>query len=674
MRRFAVVTSIWPLAVLAGLIMVPGTRSAVAAEAPATIVIVDGSGSMWNTLPGERLKKFYMVREAMKLVMGKVGKDHRVGLASFGHRRRSDCGDIEMLIDPAAQNAARVGSALEKLGPRGKGPLTGALREAAGVLGAMTGPRSIILVHDDIDNCQADVCAAADEIARTSPGLKVHLISAGLRKEDVQAMSCVPRATGGRAFTVANLAQTRAALEFLLIDGGDASPTASGPVPPPAAKSPAPPTTAATAIARPRPNASGLMLTARMGLGQPELAAVVSWRVLGEDGTLVHESSAVSPFVALPSGRYKIEGRYGHATGTVDAEVAEASPVDADIILDAGTLRAKPKAQPASSGPDQTLTTVWKSSGPEDAKLSAVDLGQPLVMVQGLQWELTLPVGRYVVAVETGPQRVAATIEMVAGSRVDLDPQMTVGELQLSAVAKEGGVPIAGALFLVYRDDPDAPLGRREIARSAAMQPVMSLPAGAYSVAVRLGPSEFRERVFLRAGESQRRAVVLNSGKLTLSSRIVGTEVPPNPALVSYRIERLDVSPPEISLTTNAVPTFELGAGRYRIEGRLGAHNVVGVRTIELKPGSEQTLTIEHQAVIARLRFVDNAGNAFPDVIWDVFDPAGKPVLTTGQAEPISALAAGRYTLRVEHRGRRSEHTIELRSGESRVVDIVAPN
>lgn len=119
-------------------------------------------------------------------------------------------------------------------------------------------------------------------------------------------------------------------------------------------------------------------------------------------------------------------------------------------------------------------------------------------------------------------------------------------------------------------------------------------------------------------------------------------------------------------MTSNAAPTLELGAGRYRIEGRLGAHNVIGVRTIEIKPGSEQTLTIEHPALVAHLRFVDKAGNAIADVIWDVFDAAGKPVLTTGQAEPIAALSAGRYTLRVEHRGRRSEHKIELQTGDGR--------
>jgi hypothetical protein len=369
-----------------------------------------------------------------------------------------------------------------------------------------------------------------------------------------------------------------------------------------------------------------------------------------------------------------VEGRLGLATAAGAAEVTAAGPADVDLVLDAGSIRVQKQAEAPSSALGQTLTTVWKSVGPDDAKRSAVDLGRPLVMTRGSDWDLILPAGRYVVAVERGRQRVTTGIEVVAGGRIDLEPHMTVGELQLTAVAKEGGAPLAGTLFLVYRDDPDAPSGRREVARSAALRPSLMLPAGPYSVLVRYGSSEFRERVTVKAGETLQRAVVTGSARLTLASRIEGASAPPATGLVSYRIERLDMSPPEITSTSNPAPTLDLGPGRYRVEGRLGAHNAVAVRVIEIAPGSAQTLTLEHRAVVTRLRHVDKTGVVAADLLWEVADAAGRPILTTGQAEPVVALAAGRYTVRIEHRGRRSEHQIDLSSGESRVVEIAAPN
>lgn len=664
---------IWARLACAGLMSISAATAVGAAEPPATIIIVDGSGSMWNPPPGERLKKIQLVRDALKPAIGKLSKEHRLGLVAFGHRRRSDCADVERLVEPAAQTAGRILTATENIGPRGKGPLTAAIRDAAASLEKLKGPRSIILIHDDLDNCLADPCAAAEEIAQSAPGLKIHLVSIVMRKEIVQAMMCVPTTTGGRAFVVSSAGQIRAALDELLVD--DAEPQTAAAAPAPAAKAPVPVSpVAGAAAARPRPTVPGLMLKARLAAGQPDLTGIIAWRVMGEDGKLVHESSGATPFVELPAGRYTVEGRFGLASATSAAEVTAAGPTDADLVLDAGIVRIRKQAETPSATLAQTLTTVWKSDGPDDAKRSAVDLGRPLVMTRGTDWDLPLPAGSYVVAVERGRQRVTTGIVVVAGGSVELEPRMTVGELQLSAVAKEGGAPLAGRLFLVYRDDPDAPTGRREVARSAALRPILTLPAGVYSVVVRYGASEFRERVTLKAGETLQRAVATGSARLTLASRIEGASAPPADGLISYRIERLDISPPEITSTTNPAPTLDLGPGRYRIEGRLGAHNAVSARAIEIGPGSTQTLTIDHRAVVARLRHVDKTGVVVADLFWEIMDATGRPILTTGQAEPVAVLAAGRYTVRIEHRGRRSEHQIDLSSGDGRVVEITAPN
>jgi len=58
--------------------------------------------------------------------------------------------------------------------------------------------------------------------------------------------------------------------------------------------------------------------------------------------------------------------------------------------------------------------------------------------------------------------------------------------------------------------------------------------------------------------------------------------------------------------------------------------------------------------------------------LWDIRDDAGGAVWTTGQPEPSAILQAGRYVIRAATREQRWERSVELRAGESRVLDVVA--
>ena len=67
---------------------------------------------------------------------------------------------------PSRVDAARLMEPLEQLNPRGRGPLTLALREAAKSLPPAPGKRSLVLIHDDADNCQQNVCVGRAGAAR----------------------------------------------------------------------------------------------------------------------------------------------------------------------------------------------------------------------------------------------------------------------------------------------------------------------------------------------------------------------------------------------------------------------------------------------------------------------------------------------------------------------------
>ena len=149
------------LALAAGLGLMLGlARAGDPASLPASLIVVfDGSGSMWGSIEGAKTSKLVLAREAVRRGLGKINAQTRVGVASFGHRR-GDCGDVEVLRAPEPLDVQRILEPLERLNPRGRGPLTLALREAAKSLPA-SAKKSLVLIHDDADNCQQDLCTVA---------------------------------------------------------------------------------------------------------------------------------------------------------------------------------------------------------------------------------------------------------------------------------------------------------------------------------------------------------------------------------------------------------------------------------------------------------------------------------------------------------------------------------
>ena len=164
-------------------------------------------------------------------------------------------------------------------------------------------------------------------------------------------------------------------------------------------------------------------------------------------------------------------------------------------------------------------------------------------------------------------------------------------------------------IFSVAEDDPDAPSGRREVARSAARQADFVLPPGTYYVIARLGSIEARESLAVGPGDVVKRTLSVAAGRLALATKPMGTTSALNEP-VSYRVERIDGSSQDAITTSRPSPVLLLLGGRYRVEGRYGVMNARVVREIEVKAGQTQQLTLEHQAASLRLRLVGGGGAA----------------------------------------------------------------
>jgi Ca-activated chloride channel homolog len=372
--------------------------------------------------------------------------------------------------------------------------------------------------------------------------------------------------------------------------------------------------------------------------------------------------------VPVGPGRYVVEARDGVASAHTTVDVSEQGPTLANVILNGGTLQVRGQAQKTGAPISDAILTISSAGQSPDPKKDAA--GPPVAVFKGSEGTATLPAGRYVVRVEHGLVRTERLIVIPAGGLGRVDVPVNGALVQLIATGRDG-VLLDAPVFSVLEDDPDAPRGRREIARSAARQAEFMLPPGTYYVNVRQGSAEAQERVAVGPGDVVRRTLLLAVGRLTLATRAgAGGAQPAVP--VSYRVDRIDGVPADTITTSRASTDLYLSTGRYRVEGRYGVMNARLMREVEVKAGQTLQLVFEHQAGTAKLRLLGAAGTPLSEVFWEIRDPSGRMVWTTGQSEPSVTLQAGRYQVRAETREKRYERAFDLASGEAKVFEMTA--
>ena len=644
--------------VLALLVLLSGSAGR-AAEPGTVIVVLDGSGSMWGKPDGEPRTKLVLARDGLRAALGKLPPEFRVGLVSYGHRRGGDCSDIETIVKPEAGTFERISGVLEKHNPRGRGPITAALREAAKDLGPASAPATVILVHDDPDNCQADPCTALGDLRRAHPKVTVHVVSLAMRREDSQQMQCLARATNGSLHEVASMQQATQAFEAIARQAATAGrpeePRSSGKQPP--AADPA-------AALKTQPGKPGLKLVAVLAAGGDPIGSTMRWRVLAAgkpNQAPVFEGDATAPILELPAGRYDVEVQHGFvlARTSVDVNPREARAVT--IPLGAGLLQLSSTAS-RSTLPERAVVTFSRAE-------TAPTL-ENVAMMRGVPHEVALTPGTYAVTIAIGPTRIERSVTIALGQRLALAPLLDLGEIELIPVAGQNGPPLETTVVTVFEDDPDAAQGRREIARSAAVRPTFALGAGTYTVVARSGTAEARERIVVKAGEREIRTLVLAAARVAVAARLPGRLDGELPAI---RLVRLDDAR-ELLPSSRTQTTFDVPAGRYRIEVRFGQSNVRVDRELDLKAGAREQVSIEPPAGAVQVRLLDRArGGPQQDVGWEIRDQGGRTVWIGQQPEARTLLMQGRYTVRADIRGREAVREIEVRAGESRAYDLSLP-
>ncbi|MDY6971974.1 MAG: VWA domain-containing protein [Thermodesulfobacteriota bacterium] len=183
---------------------------------PQVVFIFDASGSMWGDAGGR--KKIESAREVMGKVVPVLPSEVKIGLAAYGHRRKGDCTDIEILIPAGSTDKARLLTRVNSLSPKGKTPLADSVKMVVETLESMEEETTIVLISDGEETCHADPCGVVKGLKDSGIKFILHVVGFGVDGEQKEQLSCLAEAGGGQYLGADNADTLLSALETVKED------------------------------------------------------------------------------------------------------------------------------------------------------------------------------------------------------------------------------------------------------------------------------------------------------------------------------------------------------------------------------------------------------------------------------------------------------------------------
>lgn len=174
------------------------------------MIVMDGSGSMWGQIDGTA--KMEIARTAFRDLLNGLPENAETGLMAYGHRRKGDCSDIELLQAPTGGTGEALKAAVDAISPRGKTPLSDAVRQAAETLKYEENSATVILVTDGIETCDVDPCALGESLEESGINFTAHVVGFGLSEQEGRQVACLAEETGGRYLEASDAGELSSAM------------------------------------------------------------------------------------------------------------------------------------------------------------------------------------------------------------------------------------------------------------------------------------------------------------------------------------------------------------------------------------------------------------------------------------------------------------------------------
>ena len=116
-------------------------------------------------------------------------------------------GTSKLITTPGQMDLNTVTARVNGLTPKGKTPLSDAVRQAAEQLKFTENKATVILLSDGVETCNADPCAVATELEGLGIDFTTHVIGFDIKTEEDKAqLVCLAENTGGQYFDAENTA------------------------------------------------------------------------------------------------------------------------------------------------------------------------------------------------------------------------------------------------------------------------------------------------------------------------------------------------------------------------------------------------------------------------------------------------------------------------------------
>ncbi len=389
--------------------------------------VLDGSNSMWGQIDG--VAKVTIAKDVLTKLIENWDDEIPVGLLAYGHRRKDDCNDIEVVANPGQYDKTQLIDFVNSLSPRGKTPIASSLIAAASSFGTNSGVRQIILVSDGLETCGGDPCSTAFSYNFINPGFDVHVIGFDVNEEETKSLQCIAANSGGQFFKANNANELQDALKKTV-------------------------SVVKEAVAQAEPRASQFLYAKLCETCERIAPLDVKWNAY-KDGKPFYEGLGVI-FPTGPvftAGEYEVAARYQSSviTGQGKIEFGDDGKQIGELNLNGGSAVLF-----AYATDDKTIAAdpIFYQFYPIMEGKAAPE---PLTENASSNSNTWLPAGRYRVVATHDQIAESTEIDIVAGEETRYDFDMRVGYIRPSAVLTPGGKPLGGNVdYRIYKSEENA--------------------------------------------------------------------------------------------------------------------------------------------------------------------------------------------------------------------------
>lgn len=472
--------------------MLIGAMPGIAAAEGKSIIVLDASGSMWGRIDGR--PKLEIAREALASVLAAIPAETEIGLMAYGHRSKGDCGDIELVVPPAAGSAQAIIDAANAMKFLGKTPLSDAVRQAAGDLRYTEEKATVILITDGIETCAADPCALGAELEASGVDFTAHVVGFGLTDDEGRAVACLAENTGGKYIQAADAGALVDALKTTV------AVVEPDPVPEPA---PAPDPAPATLDRNIDP-----VVVLTQGGEEPEIVrdAVFEFYPMTDQGPAQDYTATIYGMTTdlLPAGRYLMKTTLHEATAAQEVEITETALAQPVVVLEAGIIELKIIA---AEGEEPDPDAYFEMRGPDDISESG---WAGMVRV--------FPAGEYGLMVKLGAAETSQSVVIDAGQTLAKTVIMGVGLAVIDAFYTDA-MKVEGTEHYVEILETEQAMdgSRKSLGYAYGAGAGFDLPPGDYIALVQLGAATVEVPFAVKSGERTEVKALLNAGVVAVT-------------------------------------------------------------------------------------------------------------------------------------------------------------